>query len=105
VDIFRRINYEKSGGIDYFRTNPNLPMKNSTEKTFALSHAEKKSEDLLMEKMGMSKKEIREVYLKYGVTASRLVELMQLSKYQFVYSSRVAGQCEPCMVISQIKTC
>ena len=51
----------------------------------------------------MSKSEIHEVYLKYGVTASKLVELMQLSKYQFIYTGRVAGQCEPCMVISKLR--
>jgi hypothetical protein len=53
-----------------------------------------------MEKMGMSKKEINEVYSKYGVSASKLVELMQLSKYQFVYSGKTPGQCEPCHSIS-----
>ena len=81
----------------------NLPMKNSTQKNPALSSAEKKSENLLIEKMGMSKKEIREVYLKYGVTASKLVELMQLSKYQFVYSGKVEGQCEPCMMTTKLR--
>jgi hypothetical protein len=67
------------------------------------SAAEKKSENILIEKMGMSKREIREVYMKYGVSASKLVELMQLSKYQFVYTGRVSGQCEPCMTISKLK--
>jgi len=46
----------------------------------------------------MSKREVREVYLKYGVTASKLVELMQLSKYQFIYNGKVEGICEPCTV-------
>jgi len=79
-------------------------MNSSTpSKACALSATEKKSENLLMEKMGMSKKEIREVYLKYGVPASRLVELMQLSKYQFIYPGRVPGQCEPCMMVSNLK--
>ncbi len=74
-------------------------MKNSSLRQFpSLSSAEKQSESLLMEKMGMSKREIREVYLKYGVPASKLVELMQLSKYPFVYSGKVPGQCEPCMM-------
>jgi hypothetical protein len=53
--------------------------------------------------MGMSKREIREVYLKYGVSASKLVELMQLSKYQFVYTGKIAGQCEPCMTITKLQ--
>lgn len=67
------------------------------------SSAEKKSESLLIEKMGVSKREIREVYLKYGVPASKLVELMQLSKYQFVYAGKVPGQCEPCMTITKLQ--
>ena len=67
------------------------------------SSAEKKSENILVEKMGMSKKEIREVYLKYGVPASKLVELMQLSKYQFVYTGKVSGQCEPCMTVTKLQ--
>lgn len=79
-------------------------MKNSTQRKFpSLSADEKKSEDLLIRKMGMSKKEVREVYLKYGVTASKLVELMQLSKYQFVYSGKVPGQCEPCMMTRKLR--
>lgn len=56
-----------------------------------------------MEKMGMSKKEIREVYTKYEVNASKLLEIMQLSKYQFINTGRVAGQCEPCMMIRNMK--
>lgn len=67
------------------------------------SSVEKKSENLLIKKMGMSKKEIREVYMKYGVPASKLVELMQLSKYQFVYTGKISGQCEPCMTITKLK--
>ena len=73
-------------------------MKKSTSKrTKSSSPAEKNYENVLMEKMGMSRKEIQEVYNKYGVSASKLVELMQLSKYQFVYTGKVEGQCEPCM--------
>ena len=73
-------------------------MNNASLSNQSASHraAEKNSEKLLMEKMGMSKKEIQEVYAKYGVSAMKLVELMQLSKYQFVYSGKVPGQCEPC---------
>jgi hypothetical protein len=77
-------------------------MKSSTLRQFSSStSAERKSEELLMEKMGMSKREVREVYLKYGVSASKLVELMQLSKYQFVYTGKVSGQCEPCMMVNR----
>jgi len=79
-------------------------MKNCTQRqALSLSSTEKKSESLLIEKMGMSKREIREVYLKYGVTASQLVELMQLSKYQFVYTAKIDGQCEPCMMINRLR--
>jgi len=72
-------------------------MKNTPQgRSPYLAPAEKASVKLLMEKMGMSKKEIGEVALKYGVCASKLIELMQMSKYQFVYTGKVAGQCEPC---------
>jgi hypothetical protein len=85
-------------------SNPKLPMKNSTlKKAHALSPVEKKSEALLVEKMGMSRREIREVYLKYGVPASKLVELMQLSKYQFIYTGKVDGQCQPCTMINKLR--
>ena len=67
------------------QANPRLPMKNPIVSTTACCPHEENSQTLLMEKMGMSKREIQEVYLKYGVTASKLVELMQLSKYQFIY--------------------
>jgi hypothetical protein len=79
-------------------------MKNSTHwQDPSLLIAEKKSENLLIEKMGMSKREIYEVYLKYGVSASKLVELMQLSKYQFIYTGKVSGQCEPCMMVTRVR--
>ena len=79
-------------------------MRNSFQKEIlSPSFIEKKSETLLIEKMGMSEDEVHEVYLQYGVTASKLVELMQLSKYQFVYAGKVDGQCEPCMMISKMK--
>lgn len=76
-------------------------MKNSILNSVSfLSDADQNSEKILLEKMGMSRKEIREVYNKYGVGPAKLVELMQLSKYQFIYSGRVAGQCEPCMMVN-----
>jgi hypothetical protein len=79
-------------------------MKNYySSKPHALFASEKNSEYILMEKMGMSRREVREVYLKYGVSASQLIELMQLSKYQFVYSGKVEGQCEPCMVLDTVR--
>jgi len=67
---------------------------NFTGKKPASSPVEKDSVKLLMEKMGMSKKEISEVNNKYGVSAAQLVELMKLSKYQFVYTGKAPGQCE-----------
>lgn len=89
---------------DYFAWQiQELPMKNSASRQdSSLSLVENQSEVLLIQKMGMSKREIHEVYLKYGVTASRLVELMQMSKYPFVYSGKIEGQCEPCTVISRL---
>lgn len=81
-----------------------LPMKKFAQREIlSPSFLEKKSEILLIEKMGMSKEEIWEVYAQYGVTASKLVELMQLSKYQFVYTGKIDGQCEPCMMITKLK--
>jgi len=78
-------------------------MKNPIVNTTACCPHEENSQTLLMEKMGMSKREIQEVYLKYGVTASKLVELMQLSKYQFIYTGKVDGLCEPCTVITRLR--
>lgn len=49
----------------------------------------------------MTKKEIREVKNNYGVSASKLLELMQMSKYQFVYPRKAEGQCEPCLSIGK----
>jgi hypothetical protein len=62
----------------------------------AFSSSEKRSVKTLSEKMGVSNKELREINNKYGVSAAKLLELMQLSKYQFVYSDKTPGQCEPC---------
>jgi len=78
-------------------------MKNSTQKESALfDFAEMNSEKILMDKMGISRREVKEVFLKYGVPASKLIELMQLSKYQFVYSGKVPGQCETCMMTQRL---
>lgn len=80
-------------------------MKN-TAKNSSTSPAEKKSASLLMEKMGLTKKEFQEINSKYGVPASRLLEIMQLSKYQFIYTGKVPGQCEPCIngQVSRMRT-
>jgi hypothetical protein len=63
---------------------------------------EKRSVKFLMEKMGMSKKEIEEINCKYGVSASQLIEKMQLSKYQFVYTEQEPGQCQPCTKLDRL---
>lgn len=64
---------------------------------------EKSSEKLLMEKMGLSRKEMKLVVELYGVSASRLVEIMQLSKYAFVHSDQQAGSCQPCGPLSAVR--
>ena len=45
---------------------------------------EKKSAQLLMEKMGLDKEELDEISYQYGVSAAQLLEVMQYSKYQFI---------------------
>lgn len=79
-------------------------MRSTNLKKPAYAAPDKSSEKLLMEKMGMSKKEIREVSMRYGVTPSKLVELMTLSKYQFVYTGRMEGQCEPCHHLAPLRS-
>lgn len=56
-----------------------------------------------MAKMGISRHEMKEIHVKYGVPASKLLELMQLSKYEFTYNGRIQGQCEPCIVLTKMK--
>ena len=63
---------------------------------------EKKSIKFLMEKMGMTKKEIEEINNKYGVSAAQLIEKMQLSKYQFVYTEQEPGLCQPCTKLDRV---
>lgn len=78
-------------------TNPIALKTISPEAQLPLSASELKSENLLALRMGVSTKEIREIYQRYGVSASQLVELMQLSKYAFLYSGQVQGRCQPCV--------
>ena len=60
------------------------------------------SQKILIEKMGLTQEEFEEVNVFYGVSAAKLLELMQLSRYQFILSDKIAGQCEPCkMVVSK----
>ena len=68
----------------------------TTNRTPLFATSEKDSQKLLIEKMGLSKKEFHEITDFYGVSASKLLEIMQLSKYQFIFTGKVPGQCEPC---------
>ena len=57
---------------------------------------EKNSIKFLMQKMGLQKKEFFQISEQYGVSASQLIELMQYSKYRFVYTNEVNSLCAPC---------
>ena len=75
-------------------------MKNSTQnRPTACFPSEKNSQKLLIEKMGLSKKEFSEITDLYGVSASKILEIMQLSKYEFIFTGKTPGQCEPCLHI------
>lgn len=73
---------------------------NTKKKTAVLSASEKRSVEFLMEKMGVSKKEIQEISRHSGVPASKMIELMQLSKYEFVNKIEEKGKCRPCSNIT-----
>jgi hypothetical protein len=89
-------------GVD-LNPNPILMNNHPAGKYTSANTAEKRSVKILMDKMGMSKKEVEQVSKNYGVTASKLVELMQLSKYQFVYTEESPGQCRPCTRLEKIE--
>ena len=63
---------------------------------YPLTASEKRSAKFLMERMGISKKELKDISNLYGVSFSKIVELMQLSKYEFVKKEEWPGRCEPC---------
>ena len=69
-----------------------LPFRKKT----SMEAIENASARLLIEKMGISESEFYEINLVYGVSASKLLELMQLSKYPFIYTGKATGQCEMC---------
>jgi len=72
-------------------------MKNFTKKNpCPFTATEKRSGKLLMEEMGISKRELQEINYISGVSYSRIIELMQLSKYEFVFKDELPGRCEPC---------
>jgi hypothetical protein len=87
----------KFRNFDYFVCEITIPMKRpTTNRSSYFILTEKNSQKLLMEKMGLSQKEFHEIRSVYGVKASQLLEIMQLSKYQFIFTGKVPGQCEPC---------
>lgn len=51
---------------------------------------------MLIDKMGLSPNELEEISKLYGVSAVRLLEIMSLSKYEFINSQKNPGQCMPC---------
>ena len=53
---------------------------------------ENQNEKILLDKMGLSYSEYLEIKNHYGVSASKMLELMQLSKYQFVFPNNVESQ-------------
>ncbi len=72
-------------------------MKTTLKKIpYPLIASEKRSAKFLMEKMGISKKELKDINDLYGVSFSKIIELMQLSKYEFIRSDDWEGRCEPC---------
>jgi hypothetical protein len=46
--------------------------------------------------MGISRKELLEINSKSGVNFSTMIEVMQLSKYEFVFKEELHGSCQPC---------
>jgi hypothetical protein len=71
-------------------------MKTSFTKKRLLSAAaiETASEQIIMQNMGLSDEEYQEITQVYGVSATRLLELMKLSKYSFIFPSKAPGQCD-----------
>jgi hypothetical protein len=62
--------------------------------------SEKRSAEFLMKKMNISKKELKGIRDMYNVSFSKIVELMELSKYEFVVKHKPEGVCEPCKIDS-----
>jgi hypothetical protein len=68
----------------------------STARTAVSAAVEKKAIDLLIAKMGISRKEAQDIFKRYDVSAAQLIELMQLSKYEFVHEEKPTPACAPC---------
>jgi hypothetical protein len=71
-------------------------MKFRSRALIALLEEEKKSAQLLIEKIGLNEKELREISYQYGVSAAQLVEIIQYSKYQFPVQQERSNHCQPC---------
>jgi hypothetical protein len=70
--------------------------KTPRENSSLLSRSDKDSAKTIMQNMGLSKKEFEEISQLYGVAPSKLLEVMQLSKYSFIESFKLVNYCEPC---------
>ncbi len=71
-------------------------MKANVKKTSVPSIAsEKTSAKLLMKKMGIPKKDLKDMSSLYGVSFTKILELMQLSKY------KATTHPEPCEPVAQ----
>jgi hypothetical protein len=57
---------------------------------------ESKAFQELQSKMGLTHRETKAILIHYGVSAARLMELMQLSRYEFIHNQKITGRCEPC---------
>jgi len=68
----------------------------TNSRLYSVEANEKLSSKILMEKMGLSPSEFKNIINTYGVGATKLLEIMQLSKYQFVFPEKLPGECAPC---------
>ena len=73
-------------------------MKTIFKKPLSASAAERTAVKLLMEKMCISKKEWQEINNISGVSALKMIELMELSKYRFINHEEIPGRCQPCKI-------
>jgi hypothetical protein len=73
-----------------------IPMKFRSRALHSRLNEEKKSAQLLMEKMGLDKRELEEISYQYGVSAAQLVDVMKYGKYQFIMTKNEPGRCQPC---------
>ncbi len=82
------IYYEATvAGLTLCIRNKFTPMKNFRNEKIAALSTEKESARILMDKMKLSKKEYLEIINKYGVDASKIIEVMQMGRYPYVRST------------------